>query len=477
MLREISKIAETSDTLEEILDRINDYCRKAIDTFQTLTVFVDRGFPTFCYIKENKKVLLNLSVPWESIAGECIRERKQIITYAPSYPAYFHYPAQRTGFDIAHIIAKPLSFLNTTFGCIEFLMEREPRQVDVDLFRNIGDYFAPIIYLQEWHNIERRKAHAIKNKAFTGILTLFDNDIDEAEKQSTINEAFNEISLLSEDFLKLASLKCEMQSSNISDIVLTVSEKLNRLAKFNNADVKIRHELAEGLELLCDEFAIREEVLFNIVKNVWEEWQRRQQVERVLEFRTYRDGDYAVIEIRDNAGGIPEKVVSRFFLPFESAKGRGRGVGMNIAHQVMKWHNGEITFDSRLGDGTTFYIRLSMFNEDMRRFSRLNVDRKSELVSLAFEEHVCTGILLDVSMGGMLGLFKVNAPYPHISSSVMVFLELGANNSIMEINGLVARIEVLEGYKDPEYIKVAVKFTDVLDLKKKECLMKALSVL
>ncbi|KJU87571.1 ATP-binding region, ATPase-like domain protein [Candidatus Magnetobacterium bavaricum] len=152
-------------------------------------------------------------------------------------------------------------------------------------------------------------------------------------------------------------------------------------------------------------------------------------------------------------------------------------MGMNIAHQVMKWHNGEITFDSRPGDGTTFYIRLSMCNEDMRRFSRLSVDRKSELVSLAFEEHVSTGILLDVSMGGMLGLFKVNAPYPHISSSVMVFLELGANNSIMEINGLVARIEVLEGYKDPEYIKVAVKFTDVLDLKKKECLMKALSVL
>ncbi|MBF0539711.1 MAG: GAF domain-containing sensor histidine kinase, partial [Nitrospirae bacterium] len=438
MLREISRIAESSNSLEEILDRINDYCKRAIGTFQTLTVFVDRGFPTFCYTKENKKVLLNLSVPWESIAGECIREKKQIITYAPSYPVYYHYPAQSTGFDIAHIIAKPLSFLNATFGCIEFLMEREPRQADVDLFRDIGDYFAPIIYLQEWHNIERRKSHAIKNKAFTGILTLFDNEIDEAEKQSTINEAFNEISILSEDFLKLTSVKCEMQKSSVSDIVLTVSEKLAKLARLNNADVTIRHELAEGLELMCDEFAIREEVLFNIVKNVWEEWQRRQQVDRVIEFRTYLEGDYVVIEIKDNAGGIPDKVVSRFFLPFESSKGRGRGVGMNIAHQVMKWHNGEITFDSRPGDGTTFYIRLSMLSEDMRQFSRLSVDRKSELVSLAFESYVSTGILLDVSMGGMLGLFKVNAPYPQISSSVLVFLEVGAQDSIMEINGLVA---------------------------------------
>ncbi|MBF0343994.1 MAG: hypothetical protein HQL06_07170 [Nitrospirae bacterium] len=477
MLREISKIAESSDTLEEILDKVNDYCRRTVDTFQTLTVFVDRGFPTFCYIKENKKILLNLTVPWESIAGDCIREKKQIITYAPSCPLYYHYPAESTGFYIAHIIAKPLSFLNTTFGCMEFLMEREPRQPDVNLFRDIGDYFAPIIYLQEWHSIERRKAHAIKNKAFLGVLTLFDNDIDEQERQTTINETFNEISLLSEDFLKLTGLKCEMKKSSVSDIVFTVSEKLNKLAKFNNEDVTIRHDLTSGLELVCDEFAIREEVLFNIIKNVWEEWQRHQQVKRVIEFKTYSEGDYAVIEIKDNAGGIPDKIASRFFLPFESSKGSGRGVGMNIAYQVMKRHNGEITFNTRPGDGTTFYIRLSMLSEDLRGFSRLNVDKKNELVSLAFEAHVSAGILLDISMGGMSGLFKMSAPYPQISSSVLVFLEAGNAGSITEINGLVARIEVLEGYRDSEYIKVAVKFTDVLDLKKKESLMKALAVL
>ena len=65
--------------------------------------------------------------------------------------------------------------------------------------------------------------------------------------------------------------------------------------------------------------------------------------------------------INDNGGGIPEKVQDRIFEPFFTTKevGVGTGQGLAIAHNVIvKSHCGQIWFDSRQGDGTTFYIKL-----------------------------------------------------------------------------------------------------------------------
>ncbi|MBF0564816.1 MAG: GHKL domain-containing protein [Nitrospirae bacterium] len=477
MLREISKISAYSNSIEEILDGVCDLCKKDIGTFQTLNVFVDRGFPTFCYMNNDKKVLLNLSIPWDSIAGECIRERKQIITYAPDHPNFDSNLPDAVGMKILHIMAKPLVFLNNTFGCMEFLTERALEQHEVELLGTIGDYFAPIIYLQEWYAIEKRISHAIKNKAFIGILTLYDKDVDEKEKQSTLNESFNEICTLSEDFLKLTGIKCEVHKKNVNDIINTVIEKITKLAKLNKTQVKIVHELTPGLQIYCDEFSIREEVLFNIVKNIWEEWQKRKQEERIIEFRTYQEDNYATIEIKDNAGGIPEKIASRFFLPFESSKGSGRGVGMNIAYQVIKQHNGEITFKTKEGDGTVFYIKLSMLKMDRRDFSRYKTEENREVVTLEFDSHKNSGYMIDLSMGGLLGLFKISPPYPQISNYVMLNLDFGNGNNVSGLYGLVARLEVIEQYRDAEYIKVAIRFDDKLDLLKKEKLMRVLSVL
>ena len=70
-----------------------------------------------------------------------------------------------------------------------------------------------------------------------------------------------------------------------------------------------------------------------------------------------------VISITDNGGGIPEDVQARIFEPFFTTKevGVGTGQGLAIAHNVVvKSHGGQIWFDSKPGEGTTFYISLLM---------------------------------------------------------------------------------------------------------------------
>ncbi len=80
-----------------------------------------------------------------------------------------------------------------------------------------------------------------------------------------------------------------------------------------------------------------------------------------IQVRTKRDGDHAVIEVQDSGSGIPENIRDRIFDPFFTTKevGRGSGQGLAIAHAIIvDKHGGSMTFESELGQGTTFFIRI-----------------------------------------------------------------------------------------------------------------------
>ncbi|MYL84065.1 PAS domain S-box protein [Desulfovibrio aerotolerans] len=78
---------------------------------------------------------------------------------------------------------------------------------------------------------------------------------------------------------------------------------------------------------------------------------------------TRKDGDFAVIIIKDTGTGIPKEVGSKVFNLFFTTKevGKGTGQGLAIAYDiVVNKHNGSITFESEAGQGTTFIIRLPL---------------------------------------------------------------------------------------------------------------------
>ena len=82
----------------------------------------------------------------------------------------------------------------------------------------------------------------------------------------------------------------------------------------------------------------------------------------VIKVRTYVDDTHAVISIADTGGGIPEAIQKRIFEPFFTTKevGRGTGQGLSIARSVMKAHGGSLDFDTVMGKGTTFFVRLPL---------------------------------------------------------------------------------------------------------------------
>jgi PAS domain S-box-containing protein len=78
---------------------------------------------------------------------------------------------------------------------------------------------------------------------------------------------------------------------------------------------------------------------------------------------TTRTQDAAEVSLSDTGTGIPEAIRSRVFEPFFTTKpvGKGTGQGLALAHTaIVRRHGGKIWFDSEVGKGTTFYIRIPL---------------------------------------------------------------------------------------------------------------------
>lgn len=83
-----------------------------------------------------------------------------------------------------------------------------------------------------------------------------------------------------------------------------------------------------------------------------------------VHFSLVREGDCAVIRVSDSGIGIPIEDQSRLFEPFHRGGNvnnlPGTGLGLPVTKQMIDLHGGSITFESAIGTGTTFVVRLPL---------------------------------------------------------------------------------------------------------------------
>ncbi len=103
------------------------------------------------------------------------------------------------------------------------------------------------------------------------------------------------------------------------------------------------------------------QVFLNLIVNAAHAMEDKRAGRGRLGVRTRVDGDRVEIAISDNGVGISEVDRDRIFDAFFTTKevGRGTGQGLTISRTiVVDRHGGTLTFDSEVGIGTTFYVRI-----------------------------------------------------------------------------------------------------------------------
>ena len=88
-----------------------------------------------------------------------------------------------------------------------------------------------------------------------------------------------------------------------------------------------------------------------------------------IDVRLRRVGNVAELEVQDYGEGIEAEhlpnLFSRFFQVIEDtpSAGQGLGLGLFISHQIVAAHDGTISVESTVGEGTTFTVRLPLLEQ------------------------------------------------------------------------------------------------------------------
>jgi signal transduction histidine kinase len=145
----------------------------------------------------------------------------------------------------------------------------------------------------------------------------------------------------------------EKQRVNIHDGIRNTLTMLNH--KLKKAGIKVvedfRHEPPEANILVSE----MNQVWTNLVDNAIDAMEGRP--DSVLEIKTERDREFSIVSITDNGPGIPGEIVDKIFDAFFTTKaiGKGTGLGLDVAQNIVNQHNGRIEVASIPGK-TTFKI-------------------------------------------------------------------------------------------------------------------------
>jgi len=168
-----------------------------------------------------------------------------------------------------------------------------------------------------------------------------------------IVETINHLNNRVEQILGFARpVSLALRSVNLNDMVNDVLELLRPQLTANNVEVHLAtdHQAANGM---FDESSMRG-ALMNLILNAIEAMPNGGS----LSVTIGRSDNELRLEIKDSGRGIGEEEAKKIFEPFYTTKTQGLGLGMPYAKKVIEQHAGTISFNSKLGEGTTVAISM-----------------------------------------------------------------------------------------------------------------------
>ena len=97
-------------------------------------------------------------------------------------------------------------------------------------------------------------------------------------------------------------------------------------------------------------------VFWNIIKNAYEALKDESDE---IEIKIYKEDKFIIVEVIDNGKGIAEEHKDELFKPGRTfGKYNGTGFGLVNAKRIVEAHGGEIGFESELGVGTKFFVKI-----------------------------------------------------------------------------------------------------------------------
>jgi signal transduction histidine kinase len=208
-------------------------------------------------------------------------------------------------------------------------------------------------------------AHEIRNpltsvKTFIDLLpNKYENPEFRKELSKHVPEALRRMNRIVESLVDYARPKYPQKAAFdvetfINSVAVIISPTLKKKAVHLSLDIE------SGMQLYSDPDQIKQ-IMLNLMLNALDAMENSPR--KQLSIRAVTENELGFIDVSDTGKGIDEKDVPHIMEPFYTTKKQGVGLGLSLCYQWIEENNGEITMQTKQGNGTTFTIILPVTKE------------------------------------------------------------------------------------------------------------------
>lgn len=181
------------------------------------------------------------------------------------------------------------------------------------------------------------------------------------------------------------------------------------------SNVHLESNLSEDLPQLNGNIQSIEQVVLNLIINTIQAIDHPRGKIKVTTGYQNKNGQL-FISISDNGKGINPSISDRLFDPFvtdKQAQG-GTGLGLSVSYSLIKAHDGQITFNSREGEGTTFIISLPITTKKAR--AKILVADDDKFIQNLLTEAITSrpSYMVENAYNGIEACIKIGSYHPDL---------------------------------------------------------------
>lgn len=368
----VDRISDSYIVLSED-NKIIDFNKTFLDTFKLKAEDV-RSKNIIDFLKENKKYKADISKIEKSI-NKAKNTNKTI-----SYEQKFEKINKYFMIEITSISAE-----NAALGILILLKDITQHKEDMETIKNNQDVLMERERLASLGQLIGGIAHNLKTpimsiagaaEGLENLIKEYDESIDDPLVNS---QDHHEIAKEMESWIPKIRAHVEYMSdiittvkgqavalSNDEDVSFTVGELVKRV------NILMKHELKnayiylnvmmktdENLVLSGDVNSLVQ-VVNNMISNAIQAYNGEHN--KNIELEVNKKGNDVIFSVKDYAGGLPEEVQDKLFKEMVTTKGKnGTGLGLYMSYSNIKARfGGDITFETKQGEGTKFNIILPL---------------------------------------------------------------------------------------------------------------------
>lgn len=201
--------------------------------------------------------------------------------------------------------------------------------------------------------------HEVKNPIAVckGYLSMMDyKDIDKVKRYNEIIESeLNRTLDIMDNFSEYTKIKVNMDVMDLDFLLSDVLKSTKTL--FRSYGVEVSYDSYEDIYVNGD-YARLKQVFVNLLKNSCEAITENGKID----IKVSKKKKYVIITIRDNGSGMDSDEINKADQLFYTSKDKGCGIGVSLSKEIIRLHNGELSYKSVLGEYTEAIVKIPLTN-------------------------------------------------------------------------------------------------------------------